>query len=345
MTRLTNRLLNRLPKVLIYGDDGIDQDIVINLSIFYTKMGYQIIVSTELHEADILVLTRVTRPLENLDFIDRYELINYWSYVGEFEDESFIEKSRERLVMISTDVEKLQACELLNPHGLYFNLNNPVYPKFWTSLNLKSEKKYNSVHIGNYKSFLSVEKDCPGFNFLEFCRLHKVSVWGNGWLSSNLPFDLNCGPLKLEEVPRIYRQSEVSFGIMYPDQRGRFVSGRFWLGPINGCLMYTEAILPHQEIPGVYYFDYQKLRFPKELQQSRNLALEARVFWTQSTKSAFEIIKNANLRKRHHNFALLTISSAFGLIRLVKRYWKFYLKLTLVSGLIQQTRVTGSREL
>lgn len=93
-------------------------------------------------------------------------------------------------------------------------------------------------------------------------------------------------------------KSLVCYGLMYPYQRGKSLSGRMWQAPIQGCIVISEKNTNFLGSPGVIEVeDYENL--PSiDLQSPDVLAFQAAEFWLNQTNG---LARSLNLTLNYNN--------------------------------------------
>jgi hypothetical protein len=108
----------------------------------------------------------------------------------------------------------------------------------------------------------------------------KVRVFGSKWDRINI----SARPLSYLSANLILTTTSVCYGLMYPYQRGKSLSGRMWQAPIQGCVVISENDTNLFECPGVYpvdsFFDLSTV----EILPAATLTQQASDFWIMKTK-------------------------------------------------------------
>ena len=275
---------------LIYGHNGLDLDVTMNLRSFYKSLGFKVIFSENLHQADLLVVLRaVSNPINLTKY--KFSLIHIFDYVG-WDYNQLLKSIKHDITFIyCTNPIKQQGiidnCGFPKEH--IFVVLPPVDTNLWSS---KIEKKeYEFVHIGNFKKI--EEGDITRKRFLKILIEWNVNVWGINWKGVGILKKLYHGKLGLFNVSKIYLKSKFALGLMYPFQRHVTFSGRFWQAPLNGCYVFSEAGYYTKSIPGIIETDYTAQDFKgKSLLQTDSIALqkEAKQFWDDQYKFTLSYI-------------------------------------------------------
>jgi hypothetical protein len=284
---------------LIFGRDGLDLDVTLNLRSFYKSIGFRVFFSEKkLYDSDLLVLIRADNNQIDLSNF-HYSLIHVYDYVG-WDYDAFIKNiDYSKTFIFCTSKEKRERLiHLLQfPKEQVFIALPPVEVKLWTEK--IEEVKYEIVHIGNFKPITNEDQFKKLFN--EVISHFKTNVWGVGWKINK---DLYHGKTSLFSVSSIYSKSKFALGLMYPFQRNVTFSGRFWQAPLNGCFVFSEPGLYTQNIPGVIETDYSIKNIETEIISNVDriaLQKEATIFWIKKYEETKTIVlstlENFNLQR------------------------------------------------
>lgn len=266
---------------LIYGHNGLDLDVTINLVSYYSDLGFNVFFSERLYDADLLVVLRAVDKEINLDSFNFF-LIHVFDYGGWGFDKFIKSINHEISYIFTTSEDKrsgiIEKCNF--PDQNIFVAFPPVIIDLWK---LSPKKiKFECVHIGNFKPI--TENDEVKVRFDKAILTNKIHVWGLGW-NDLLSKEFYHGKIGLFNVSSIYSKSKVALGLMYPFQRNVTFSGRFWHAPLNGCHLLSEKGLYTNDIPGLIETDYT----PKDLAEKLNkisydrlsLIEAASKYWTE----------------------------------------------------------------
>jgi hypothetical protein len=282
------------PLALIYGHDGFDPDINLNLRHFYGDLGFRVRTSRQLIDCQLLVITRT--PNSDLD-LSAYSQVHVYDYVCMNNDE-FMKSIQHHpgVRVFSPSQARMNTTLQVSPNleGKILEMLPPVSTSIWTN-KPKFESKFKVVHIGNFKSSLEDVSDKFSSDFLKSLNENSVDVWGERW-TGHVPRERIHGRASLLSVPSIYRSATLAIGIMYPYQRNLTISGRLWMAPLNGTRLLSEPNSQIREIPGVVESDFSAESIRNGLEigyQSRiELAIEARKFWDTHYAHAGSLISN-----------------------------------------------------
>jgi len=234
---------------VIVGLDGFDPDVLANLVLFYTACGFDVSSSQAPADCDLLVIQRGT--YSGQEFETRAAECHVYDYVRN--GTSDLHRSFPNIGAIAVISPTAPASGSTTPSNLIRSFH-PVIAELWTNRDTRPRRPYRVVHVGHRKSNAANDR------WLE--QMDRVALsgachmWGSGWqeLSGTDAATLH-EPATLHQCQGIYRQAESAFGVMYPMQRTRTISGRAWQGPLNGCIVYSEAVVPDAEIPGLIACD------------------------------------------------------------------------------------------
>jgi hypothetical protein len=271
------------PLVNIVGFDGLDGCVTENVRHLYRRLGCRVVVGRVPVSADILVILRGS-PAE-LD-CSRYGSVHLYNYVGQDRAGARLVGARE-VVLVEASLSLAELRPKFIDCGKIDTIRawHPVYGRPWTSR--PTRVRFNFVHVGNYKPVAAgTTPDAPNFALLSALKAGEGPVWGNGW-NALLPLEICRGPVPLWKVPRIYRQSRAAYGVRYPFQRThQLISSRFWMAPLNGCVVVSDEATLDRNLPGVYFDSLDRAgEFARSGDARRELMREAAVFWRDYTHS------------------------------------------------------------
>lgn len=264
---------------VILGVDGFDVDVARNLRSLYRKLGYSVVLARTPRPCDVLVIHRPPNaPVDTA----AARSVHVFDYVGgplEMFAENMSTKNNVHVFCSS----EFRANEMAtwSPHLNIDVLYPPVHVNNW--IEPVSKVKWELVHIGNYKPSYADGSDEQGQLFLNQLVSTDTDVWGERW--DGLPIRTH-GRLKTAAVSRVYSQSRAALGMMYPFQRPRSMSGRYWHAPLNGCYLLVEFGAP-TEVPGV---GDKPLDFEESEQQRRARQAEAVSYWSAHYIAAARLV-------------------------------------------------------
>jgi hypothetical protein len=316
---------------LIYGHNGLDLDVTLNLRSFYRQLGYKVFFSEKLCDADLLVVLRaVDKPINIRPF--SFLQVHVFDYGG-WDYDAFVNSINHKITYIfcTSDLKRKRLIDVLNfPQSQVFIALPPVDIKLW-SKEIK-KVKYEIVHIGNYKPI--TENDSIKVRFNEILNCFKINVWGLGWQLVKSSYH---GKVGLFNVSNIYASSKFALGLMYPFQRESTFSGRFWHGPLNGCSVFSEMGLYTSKIPGVIETDYTIEDFEKKFTidiDRVNLQNEAVKFWNIKNEETLFLVKQTLGILKFNGFTirkLVNYAFIFS-INLLREYYQKFSVFKLISN-------------
>jgi hypothetical protein len=269
------------PRCVIVGFDGFDPDVLANLVAFYTACGFSPQISPQPLDCDLLVIQRGRYRGEV--FQARAQCCHVYDYVatGTSDFHAAFPNVQQCLVIAPT----AQVSGTSAPTDVIESVP-PVVASLWRAPHRRRQSAaiYEFVHIGHRKS--NPMQDGWLTRMDGIAAGGECHFWGDGWSPlTPVPFSRMHGPASLHDCQHIYRRSAFAFGVMYPYQRARTLSGRMWQAPLNGCALYCEDLLPNAEMPGVHVCDdYAELiRCPPPRPQRAALVDAAADYWNATT--------------------------------------------------------------
>lgn len=264
------------PSCRIVSSDFLDRDVYLNIRCFYAAAGYRLLKEPQRRgdvDPDLLVVLRGDNGDAQRGFNG---VVHLYDYVKEYR----IDWPRRYPLARSIILISLEEPEGLSPDPRlrWLHAYLPVIPPLW-SCSPARRRSQRPVHLSNYKRM-------PGDPFQEqllaLIRGGLVEVHGGRWEQLGVV----AHPLSYRQANRLIAASSSCFGLMWPYQRGRTLSGRMWQAPIQGCFVLSEPGTDLLGCPGVIecsHFDAAAaaLRFAPE--RCADLAHEASRFWNQRT--------------------------------------------------------------
>lgn len=318
---------------LIYGHNGLDLDVALNLRSFYRYLGFKVFFGDKLKDADILV---VVRAVDSTIDITSYTFLQVHVFdYGGWDFDSFVRSINQRITFIfcTSEEKSKRLTDLLNfSKSQVFIALPPVDTKIWAKKIKKIE--YNLVHIGNNKPIS--DGDSIKVKFNEMLGHFNTHVWGLGW--KKLDKSIYHGKIGVFDVSGIYAKSKFAIGLMYPFQRDVTLSGRFWHAPLNGCSVFSEKGLYTTKIPGVIETDYTVDDLEKKTIINVDrfaLQLEAIEFWNKKNADTLSLITKILTPLKYDRFNVKKFSIFFyGLISNTLK--EYYQKLRLFKIIIKK---------
>lgn len=274
----------------VYGEDGLDPDVLLNQIDFFKKHGFRVVFGSKIIKCDLLIITRVSgndfQEGINSLLISQIRMILFLDYSGQNCHSVFNGINHKNKYLITSR-------DNFVGKDIYFGHPYVSIPRWKIENTNYMNRVYNCVHIGNYKFFSNFDKFINNFN--EIVSRNSVHVFGDFWpeFGTNPLFH---GKLKLKEVSKIYRQSRFAIGIKHPFQRGVAISGRYWHATLNGCALFVEDDYLINEIPGLHFYNCtSNLNLTNTLNRtvhdSDKLAYSAFSYWTESNKLQISLLE------------------------------------------------------
>jgi len=286
------------PTVLVYGHDGLDPDVSVNLLHAYRQAGCRPFLSRRLVPADVVCVERT--PCEALD-LSAYRVVHVLDYACQANEAFlralqphpavtvFFPSARRRDEQLASAPGLARAARVLLP---------PVAVPLWRA-RPRRKRDLALVHVGNFKPYYRDRSDPYATALLDRAQAGDLHLWGQGW-EGCAPPAMQHGKAALRDVSGIYADTRVALGMMYPYQRNRTISGRFWHAPLNGALLLSEAGSLDLPIPGVLHVP--ELPSPAELERllSRHdadaVARQAQAYWSAQALDFAQALVTPTLR-------------------------------------------------
>lgn len=311
---------------LIYGHNGLDLDVTLNLCSFYKRLGFKVFFTEKLYEADLLVVLRaVDAEIDITPF--HFSLVHVYDYGG-WDYDAFVNTINHAITYIfcTSEVKRERLIQHLHfPKEQVFVALPPVDVELWSKS--LEEVQYEMVHIGNFKP---IGNDDPIKQLFNEAIIHfKTNVWGMGWTIDKKFYHGKTG---LFSVSSIYAKSKFAFGLMYPFQRDVTFSGRFWQAPLNGCSVFSEVGLYSSKMPGVIETDYSIEGLDRKIKNKVDriaLQKKATEFWTKEYEKTLALVvptfmimkdKGFNL----NNFCVYSRISVINTLRVYYQKWSLF---------------------
>ena len=270
------------PLCQIVSSDYLDKDVYLNIRCFYLAAGYRLIPASRPNpEADLLVVLRGDNGSEQRDFRGEIHIYDYVKeYLVDWQNRYPVAS---RLVVVSLAASSLQpAVATAGAYGkpaiTAVDAYLPVIPALWSSAWRSKQRK--PLHISNFKR---MGDDAYQQDLLALIRSGAVQAFGSKWDLVGV----RTHPLSYLQANRVLAAAASCFGLMWPYQRGRTLSGRMWQAPLNGCFVLTETGTDILGCPGVIErqaFDASSASLAFSDQRCRQLAIEAAAFWEAHTR-------------------------------------------------------------
>jgi hypothetical protein len=270
--------------------DYLDLDVWLNIRCFYLSAGYRVTTNRTRENADLLVILR-GHPCEQAR---RHRgPVHVYDYVKELKtDWRKALPAASEVIVIS--IEPPSCSEGVRWVCGYL----PVHPPLWQKR--LAAKSARPVHISNFKP---MGEDRYQKELLELVRAGVVRVFGGRWERVGV----QARSLSHWQANRMLAAASQCYGLMYPYQRGRTLSGRMWQAPINGCFVISEAGTNILSCPGILeveHFDGTPPRSSISPDACLALSHQARAFWTGATAALADDL-NLVIRKEPAGSALV----------------------------------------
>jgi hypothetical protein len=279
--------MNR-PICRIVSSDYLDKDVYLNVRAFYRAAGFRLILPTARpndvadDQIDLLVVLRGDNGSDCKDFCGP---IHIYDYVKEYAvDWARRYPAASRITVVALASSSFQPAEdsqddTDRSRVRWVDAYLPVIPALW--MRPWAGKRQKPVHISNFKR---MGADAYQRDLLALIRAGVVRPYGANWQLAGV----KARPLSYRQANRLLAASASCFGLMWPYQRGRTLSGRMWQAPLNGCFVLSETGTDILGCPGViereaFDADATTLLFAPEA--CRDLALDASAFWESHSRS------------------------------------------------------------
>jgi hypothetical protein len=290
--------------------DYLDYDVFLNARVFYRLAGYYIHDSISLASCDLLV---VFRGIPSRVYTEYSGPVHFYDYVLEHQiDLAYFFPNASSLTIIS-----IQHTVDDFPFGRVIYGYLPVIPSVWQFSLPFTKRSPIPVHVSNYKP---LQGDQFQQQLISQIKSSRIRVYGAKWNS----IQIRARPLSYLEANLKLANAYFCYGLMYPYQRGKSLSGRMWQAPIQGCTVISEENTNIFLCPGVVevsnFSDISHL----SIERPHDLAMRAASFWLGKTN---ELAKDLNLTL---NWNLLPKEVAFARILILFQHVEFIVNLVLV---------------
>ena len=277
------------PICRIISSDYLDKDVYLNIRAFYRAAGYRLIPPTARlngasdDRADLLVVLRGDNSCELKDF---HGPVHIYDYVKEYAvdwERRYPLAAHVTVVALAASsfhaAEDSQSASDASSRVSRVDAYLPVIPALWKRP--WSGKRQQPVHISNFKR---MGDDAYQRDLLALIRAGVVRAFGANWQLAGV----RARPLSYRQANQLLAASACCFGLMWPYQRGRTLSGRMWQAPLNGCFVRSETGTDILGCPGVIEceaFHAGAATLELAPQACRDLADEASAFWESHSRS------------------------------------------------------------
>jgi len=279
--------MNR-PICRIVSSEYLDKDVYLNIRAFYRAAGYRLIPpaarpkGADEDRAKLLVVLRGDNGSDLKHFTGS---IHIYDYVKEYVvDWAQRYPAAAQITVVALAASSCHFSEESQPASeparlRWVDAYLPVIPALW--MRPWAGKSQQPVHISNFKR---MGADAYQQDLLALIRSGVVRAFGANWQLAGV----KAHPLSYRQANRVLAASAWCFGLMWPYQRGRTLSGRMWQAPLNGCFVLSETGTDILGCPGVLEreaFQAEAAALVLAPQACRDLALEASLFWESHSRS------------------------------------------------------------
>jgi len=277
------------PICRIISSDYLDKDVYLNIRAFYRAAGYRLIPPTARlngasdEKVDLLVVLRGDNGSDLKDF---HGPIHVYDYVKEYSvdwESRYPSAAHVTVVALAASsfhpAEDSQFASIASSRVSRVDAYLPVIPALW--MRPWSGKRQQPVHISNFKR---MGDDAYQRDLLALICAGVVRAFGANWQLAGV----KAHPLSYRQANQQLAASAWCFGLMWPYQRGRTLSGRMWQAPLNGCFVLSETGTRILGCPGVIEceaFHAGAATFALAPEACRDLADEASAFWESHSRS------------------------------------------------------------
>jgi hypothetical protein len=254
----------------VFSFDYLDLDVYLNVTAFYRLAGFRIVNSSSLANCELAILLRGLPPRAYPEYEGK---VHFYDYVCEHSFDLcnfFPNASSISIVSLVSPAQSNSAVQLI--YGYL-----PVLPDLWQFKFPFSRSNKTTLHISNYKPLIN---DAYQDQLIHLILAGRVKAYGSKWERIHL----QTRPLSYLAANLLLSSTQACFGLMYPYQRGKSLSGRMWQAPLQGCIVFSEANTNFFHCPGVIELDqYTESSIPLHF-YSTGLASAAADFWRSQTR-------------------------------------------------------------
>ena len=250
--------------------DYVDFDVFLNARIFYRLAGYSFLSVENLSLCNLIV---IFRGIPDRIYNEYTGPIHFYDYVCEHSinlAESFPNASS--ITVISIEIPE---CDSSSVNSVYGYL--PVFPSLWQFSIPLLRRTLGPLHISNYKPLAD---DPYQRQLITLINAGIIRVYGAKWDR----IQVTARPLSYLSANFKLASASLCYGLMYPYQRGKSLSGRMWQAPIQGCIVVSEKNTNIFSCPGVFEVNSYEEFFSLDGICPTELASEAALFWIKKTK-------------------------------------------------------------
>jgi hypothetical protein len=258
--------------------DYVDLDVFLNAKIFYHLAGFQVVDENQISECALVVLFR---GMPSRIYSGYTGSLHFYDYVHEYS----IPVTEFFPSVASLTIISLERPKFCHSSFTYVCGYLPVIPSLWKLSFPFVSRSPVPIHLSNYKS---IEEDAYQTDLILKIKAGMINVYGAKW-----------DRVQIAARPRSYLSAnfllssvKICYGLMYPYQRGKSLSGRMWQAPIQGCIVISEKNTNLINSPGVFEVDRFDLVPSLTDNDPRDLAAQATRFWQDQTAT---LAKNLHL--------------------------------------------------
>lgn len=272
--------------------DFEDVDVYWNIRLFYECSGFRI-VEADAPPPDLLVVQRGDpgRGHPHRAFSGTVHVYDYVKELTVDWRERF--PAAREVVVISLSPPRLRT-------GITFIEGYlPILPSLW-QLQPFRKRLQRPLHIANFKP---MPEDSYQRQLLTLARHGLIRVYGRRWEQA----DLRTDGVSYWRANQLLASAHSCYGLMYPYQRGRTLSGRMWQAPLQGCFVISEAGTNPFACPGVIEverFDPDSLLRAGSILECWHLRREATAYWQEKTRrlgEALDLEGSPRISRRQHD--------------------------------------------
>ena len=249
----------------------VDLEAYLNVRLFYESAGYRVFRNRPARGADLLVVLRGSREASDHEYAG---IIHIYDYVKEHKiDWKAHFPNAGKIFLISpTPPESSEGITYIKGYL-------PVVPDLWQATFEKKESR--PVHISHFKR---IGEDKYQQDLVRLIKSGLVRAHGLRWDRVGIW----TKPLSFWEADKILADSSICYGLMYPYQRGKTLSGRMWQAPLKGCFVISEALTNISNCPGVIEVDGfsadNLAAIDHSTEKCRALSTDAAEYWRKATQ-------------------------------------------------------------
>jgi hypothetical protein len=264
--------------------DYVDFDVYLNARIFYHLAGFQVVHEDHIANCSLVVFFRGMPARVYPEYVGP---VHFYDYVHEYSIPILdFFPNASSITIISFDIPSKYYSPCAYVYGYL-----PVIPGLWKFSLPFSSRSPIPVHLANYKP---IDSDAYQAILISKIRAGRIRVYGRMWNR----VEISARPCSYLSANLLLSKASICYGLMYPYQRGKSLSGRMWQAPIQGCVVLSEANTNLLGSPGILEVDnYENIPF-LDFQCPNILAAQAAQFWQDQTST---LARNLNLVLNYDN--------------------------------------------